>query len=320
MAHPVLDQYHLANLNIAMPLGNHGGFSGARLWRAEWLGGALCLRAWPADVSRHRLESIHHLIDKARQAGLIFVPAIYRTSSGETCVVHDNRCWDVTAWMPGVADFHPQPSALRLTNACAALAHLHRAWAEESPRSGPCPAVARRLERVRHWQTLIDSGWRPDFARQAAAAWHFWAQRAWRIVQVRMPELPGRLIPWLDVSLPIQPCLCDIWHDHVLYTGDTVTGLVDYGSVKIDHVAVDLARLLGSLVGDDPSLRAAGLEAYSQIRPLSDPVKQLVDVLDQSGTILGAANWLLWLYHEGRSFPDSEGVARRLAALVQRME
>jgi Ser/Thr protein kinase RdoA (MazF antagonist) len=95
---------------------------------------------------------------------------------------------------------------------------------------------------------------------------------------------------------------------------------LDYGSVKMDHVAVDLARLLGSLVGDDLEMQAVGIEAYRSVRPLSAEDADLVRVLDETGTVLGAANWLRWLYHEGRRYEDLGAVARRLAALVKRME
>ena len=99
-----------------------------------------------------------------------------------------------------------------------------------------------------------------------------------------------------------------------------VRGLIDYGGVKTDHVAIDLARLLGSLVGDDAAARAAGLRAYRRLRPLSADEEELVVRLDETGTVLGAANWLRWLYHDGRPFDDRAAVARRLAALVERIE
>jgi homoserine kinase type II len=130
----------------------------------------------------------------------------------------------------------------------------------------------------------------------------------------------GHLAPWSDRSFPLQPCLCDIWHDHVLFDGDRVTGVVDYGSIKTDHVAVDLARLLGSLVSDDPVWRSAGLDAYAVTRPLTPEDRALVTVLDETGSLLGAANWLRWLFHEHRQYPDRPAVARRLATLVQRLE
>jgi len=90
--------------------------------------------------------------------------------------------------------------------------------------------------------------------------------------------------------------------------------------VKVDHIAVDLARMLGSLVGDDRDRWDAGLRAYRQVRSLSGEEEALAIVLDRTGTLLGAANWLRWVYHDGRFFEDREGVARRLAVLVERME
>src|SRR5947209_17508862 len=44
------------------PLGNHGGFSGARLWRVAGLSGMLCLRAWPEHDSAVRLAWRHRLM------------------------------------------------------------------------------------------------------------------------------------------------------------------------------------------------------------------------------------------------------------------
>jgi Ser/Thr protein kinase RdoA (MazF antagonist) len=135
-----------------------------------------------------------------------------------------------------------------------------------------------------------------------------------------LPGIRPRLTRWLRDAVPVQPCLCDIWHDHVLYTGDRVTGLVDFGSVKDDHVACDLARLLGSLVGGDARLRAAGIEAYRRVRPLADAEVALIDDLDWTGTIVAAANWLRWLYVQGRHYPDRDAVARRLAVVLRRLE
>jgi len=125
---------------------------------------------------------------------------------------------------------------------------------------------------------------------------------------------------WVGEELPLQRCLCDIWHDHVLFEQDAVTGLIDFGALKTDHAAVDLARLLGSLVGDDPALWKVGITAYRQLRPLSGKEELLAHVLDRTGTILALGSWLRWLYREGKPLPDGEGAVRRLAELVQRVE
>jgi homoserine kinase type II len=111
-----------------------------------------------------------------------------------------------------------------------------------------------------------------------------------------------------------------LWHDHLLFDGDRLTGLIDYGSIKIDHVAVDLSRMLGSLVGDDASGWQTGLQAYRRIAPLDAEEEELAHALDETGTILGVANWLRWLYEDRRPFDDRDAVARRLVELVERCE
>jgi homoserine kinase type II len=257
-------------------------------------------------------------MEAACEQGLTFVPVVVRAASGRTWVERGGRLWDLTTWMPGTADFHARPTPARLVAACTALARLHLAWAKESQPPGPCPAVWRRLQGAREWAGLLTSGWRPDFSGGDPVG--PWAERAWRLLPPLLLALPGRLAPWLDLRMPLQPCLCDVWHDHVLFEGEAVSGLVDYGNVKVDQVAVDLARLLGSLVPDDRERTALGLEAYARVRPLAQQEIAIVSALDETGVLIGAVNWLRWLYHEGRHYEDRAAVAARLQGLVGRLE
>ncbi|MCI0463490.1 MAG: phosphotransferase [Gemmataceae bacterium] len=315
----VLREYPALFAGELLPLGNRGGFSSARLWRVGSPGGAWCLRAWPeSGPFPERLQAIHRLMEAPRAEGLTFVPAVLRTNSGRTWVEHAGRLWELTTWMPGRADFHDCPTPARLDSACTALARLHLAWAKVNRPPGPCPAVQRRLQGARAWAELLASGWRPPFAGDDPV--RPWAERAWNLLPPLLAALPKRLAPWIDLALPLHPCLCDVWHDHVLFEGDSVSGLIDYGSVKVDHVAVDLARLLGSLVPDDGERTARGLEAYARVRPLSDQDVALVSALDETGTMLAVVSWLRWLYHEGRRYEDLTTVAGRLKGLVGRLE
>lgn len=303
-----------------LPLGNHGGFSGARLWQVETASARFCLRAWPANgPSPEKLRRIHGLMIAARKTGLRLVPEVLRSQGGDTFVASAGRWWDVTSWLPGRADFQERPSSARVAAACTALARVHEAWVGLAPSLGVCPAVARRLRALEEWQRMLRSDWKPPFGANIDPA-EPWAERAWYALGPRLPRISQLLTSWLNRPLPLQPCLCDIWHEHVLFEGETVTGLVDYGSCKVDHVAVDLARLLGSMAGDDAAFRTAGLNAYRSVRPLTVYEEALVSVLDETGTMLGAANWLKWLYHDGRRFEDRTAVTRRLTALVERME
>jgi len=301
-------------------LGCHGGFSGAALWRITTLKGVWCLKAWPVTFEIEQLRHAHWLMRQGRSAGLDYVPAPHDSADGSGCVTTTGHVWDLATWQPGRADFHARPSASRLEAACMALADLHKAWKPARPSAGPLPAVRRRIAAAEQWQTLVRSGWQPDFPACEDGSIAAWAERAWVVLGFTARRVHTWLAAWADVSLRLQPCLCDLWHDHVLFTDDDVTGLVDYGSAKTDHVAVDLARLLGSMVEDDPALREAGLDAYDREAGFSGEERALVNVLDRTGAVVSLMNWLRWIYLDERKFPDEDRVAARIAGLVRRVE
>src|SRR4051794_9050394 len=82
-----------------------GGFSGAAVWRGDPPGGEplAALKAWPPGFPATHLADIHR---RMRQARLLFVPDVLATTDAGTVVEHAGRCWDLTRWMPGAADFH----------------------------------------------------------------------------------------------------------------------------------------------------------------------------------------------------------------------
>ena len=261
---------------------------------------------------------------------LEFVPELIATEGMTTWLTFGGRTWEVTSWMPGRADFHVHPTRERLEAACQALAWLHRAWAIPTLPAAPCSAVLRRLQTLQRWHSLLDSGWMPLFTPGPLAVP---SRRAWDLLRVWTPRIRAWLQPWESRPLRQGRCLCDVWHDHLLFEGDQLTGIVDYGALKLDHVAVDLARMLGSLVGDDDERWARGLTAYRVIHEeyqplhpvmslelLPDGEEALARALDRTGVILGASNWLRWLYHDGRQFDNVDAVVRRLTDLVERME
>ncbi|MGH7170539.1 MAG: phosphotransferase [Gemmataceae bacterium] len=302
------------------PLGNHGGFSGAVLWRIDGPTETLCLRAWPSHETSPRLDFRHRLMSVARQGGLHFVPTIFATLEGVSAVEQAGRLWELTDWLPGRSDFHQHPSAARLEAACTALAQLHTIWRSQSNAAAVCPAVQRRLTLLDEWQRLLRSGWHLLAVAENSDPLRPMIERAWHVLPSAIEQVPLRLQRWLGGNSRVQPCLCDLWHDHLLFDGDRLSGLIDYGAVKIDHVAVDLARMLGSLVGSDAAGWRTGLQAYRRLAPLTEEAEELAHALDETGIVLGVANWLRWLYEEKRAFPDRTAVALRIAELVTRLE
>jgi Ser/Thr protein kinase RdoA (MazF antagonist) len=244
------------------------------------------------------------------------VPRVFPTNDGRTVVPHLGRFWELQEWMPGRADFYQLPSKLRLENACIALARLHLLWSQLTAEKGPCPAVARRLDGLCLWSDFA-SACRRLVTNETLRPY---VERAKRVLVRWLSQIPTWLDPWTHPLFFLHPCLCDVWHDHVLYEQDRVSGLIDYGAVKVDHASVDLARLLGSLVEDDVDAWRTGLAAYRTVRPLSEREEQLARVLDVTGTVLGVANWLRRMASEKWAQEEEVRVAHRLETLVARME
>jgi homoserine kinase type II len=300
-------------------MGNAGGFSGASVRKGVAADGqAYCLRAWPLKrIDEARLSEIH-------RAMLVelppIVPRLVPTNTGGTWVAAGGRFWEITTWMPGVANFHEQPNDTRLFAAMRALASIHDAWTPAQPRSGPCPAVRRIIAALRSWRELIGSGWRPDFQFPYPDGIDDRSRRAWEVLHEAVIGLEFAFLDWETRPVPLQTCFCDVWHDHILYDGDVVSGVIDFGAVKEDCVAIDLARLLGSMIPDETERMSLALAVYSAARPVSPDILRLAPILDRVGFVVGLTNWLRWLYYEHRPFSDTRQVARRMDILLKRLE
>jgi Ser/Thr protein kinase RdoA (MazF antagonist) len=139
-------------------------------------------------------------------------------------------------------------------------------------------------------------------------------------IQRHAPAVTQELANWRDRPFFLQPCLRDIWHDHVLFVGDRVTGLIDPSACRTEHVAADLSRLIGSLVEDDAAGWQLALDFYQERRKLGLDELALVTVLDRSGVLLGARTWLDWLYGQGRTFEKRGEVLARLRYFHRRLQ
>jgi hypothetical protein len=271
----------IAQRCIWQPLANAGGFSGAQLWRGEIAGvPQFALKRWPADCSARRLKSIHRWLKDAEH--LPFVPKLVAGARVGTTAVHGDHVWDITQWMPGEAKVAGAYTEATIRAACEAISQLHDVWNPRRVSFQPCPALTRRLQIFDRWNSAkltapLRGGWR----------------EAESLVRLAIPAIRSELKFWLTRPLPVQPCLTDIHRDHVLFTGDTVTGIIDYGAMKFDNVAVDAARFLGDAAGDDETLYELGCDLFVQHHGEDHCPRELITVLDRTGTLGAIANWLL---------------------------
>lgn len=300
------------------------GFSGAAVFRVETgTMGPLCLRQWPTEpMTIPRLAGIHGLQRAVNRAGLSVVPVPVLTGQGESFLEWEGHLWQMESWMPGQADFRDSPSEARLESAMTTLARFHLAAREASPESASadCPPTLperlRILRNTRRQLSRLEQGvlTEPDdrFRGLAMQIGSHFREHAARI------EFSLRHSSRQPV--PVQPCLRDVWHDHLLFTGDELTGLVDFGAVRIDTVSADLSRLLASLFADaDVAGWETALSHYETIRPLTDAERRLIPILDESGTLLSGTYWLRTRYVDQAAF-DLQRVCDRLEVIADRLE
>lgn len=316
-------------------LGNAGGFSGACLWRITTPAGPLCLRMWPRPhPTEEALRRIHGLLQHARREGMTELPvplphAIPLHGAPDTVLSQHQTLYELTPWMPGQADFHARPSGGRLTAAMTVLARFHAASRTFQDRDQIAPGCSPGLvQRRAKLQQLIDG----EFHRLATAvaghpvagqhdtALGLRAQRLLKMFSSRASDVLQLLNRVAPLKVALQPCLRDIWHDHVLFTGDDVTGVIDFGAIRTENVSCDLARLIGSLVGDNQADWSTALRAYEDHRRLTADEHQLIRTFDQSGVLMSGLSWLQWICVEGRRFEDQPRVLARLDENLLRLE
>ena len=328
----------LANYSLQMGpirrlkfLAGAGGWSGSLLWRVEAASGQdYCLRRWPAEhPSAERLELIHSILEHVGSHGFEKLPTPIRTASG-TFVTHENHLWELALWLRGEAVSGAYPSTERLRAAMRALADFHVAAATFYRSIGFAPTITERLRIFHKLQggdlhaietalrrpldPLLDIRAQPLFEAASSAL----ADDCWNHLAAHARD-----------QLPLQPAIRDIHRDHVLFLGDEVSGIIDFGALRIDTPLADVARLLGSMAGNDAHLRETALDAYSGRRaaregeapaePLSPHERKLINVLDQTVLILSVFSWLRWLYMERRDMGPAEPIARRWDEITARL-
>ena len=305
------------------PFVAHDGFSGAKIWRLTSPRGSLCLRKWPNEhPSAPRLEFIQAVLWHVDQEGFHLVPVPLETHHRHGYVRHAGHLWELAPWLPGTADFRQNPSPVRLQNALRALALFHqaaRSFPLPDPGPSKSPGIVERLERL---QGLVSAG-----ALQIGQAirdepWPEVASRARRLLALfplAAAEIARELTLAARIEVQLQPCIRDIWYAHVLFQEDEVSGVIDFGSLRPENIAADMARLLGSLAGDESSDWQQGLRAYQTVRQLSEDELQLVSTFDRSTVLMGGIQWLEWIYVEHREFANRAAVLARLDEFIARL-
>lgn len=323
----VLEHFQLKPLEVHAV---SGGFSGARVWRVRTTDEQHVALRWseatdPAE--RERRESICRWMQFARADDCHWAPQPFKPhdSGPPRAAVHfllsqPDGWWQAETWMPG-CPLNTVPSPAQLQQTLAVLAHLHhtgRCWTlQESPVSrGPAasslrlataasPGLQRRLQFVRELQSGALAGLLAAAAQDPDDEFRRLSQQLDRELRLRLPRLHRQLEELAPQPFTLQPVLRDLWQPHVLFSGDHVTGVIDWNAAATDHPAFDYSRLLASWYGQ----QAVNLLPLSPVpgNSLSDTIvpylrfhpehwtateQQLLRVCLEASLLLSPVTWL----------------------------
>jgi len=308
-----------------------GGFSGSSVFRVECPHAGFCLRRWPQpQSSAARILAIHQLLELANLRGVDAVPVPLRSIFGSTLSEVDGAFWQLEPWKTGVADFRLTPTDDRLKSAMNRLARLHEAvrdWTPglnvsrwfRPPGLAPSPTIAERIRMIEGYESAV-SDFEAALAREPDQRFGELSSRVTCLFRVAKDSVLKDLRAVVDVPVPNQPCIRDLWHDHLLFTGDELTGIVDFGAMATDSVACDLSRLLGSLFGDDMSGWQRAISLYEITRPMTADEHRLLRPLDRSSVLLSGMTWLKRRYMLRNTPQDLSPVCDRMESIVARLE
>ena len=304
------------------PLGGAGGFSGAEFWRVDSGAECWCIRKWPREhPTEERLRFIHAVLQYAWQAGFTRLPLPLQDRQGSTFVHGEGFFWEATPWLAGDV-VHPRTASHKQIDvAMKTLAAFHQAVASFPGAPAGTQCSAGMQDRARLLKQMIGQGL--DQIRKQLPGCRQELQARARLVLDFSDRHAARLLATVEkevnVPLVLQPCIRDIHFRHVLFQESQVSGIIDFGAMNNDTVATDVARLLGSLAGEDPQSWQVGLNGYQAVRPLTEIEQRFVRCFDQANVLLSPLNWLRWLMVERRHFDDESLVLSRLDELIERL-
>lgn len=313
-------------------IATHRGFSGAVVLQVrcrdrsgvatDW-----ALRCTPsAKEDPVRTRSRAELLQCSFAAGVSQVAVPVRTVTGEWAL--QDGAWSIRCepWKPGQSDYAQRPTLARLTAAMETLARWHQVVRTHPPTADWQPRTDRSPSLIARRDLL--AGWNDH--RLAAVEQSLRSQPAGPLPDVAIPivqkvsRVRDRLWPDLVAAaaqtFPLQACWGDLWHDHLLFEGDRLTGLIDAEAARVDSPLIDLARLLSSLHPDEPAAWSTALDVYTHSRALSAGERQALPVFDRSGALLSALTWLERLSRRAVSDDLQDRVTGRLSRLGERFE
>jgi Ser/Thr protein kinase RdoA (MazF antagonist) len=331
----LLERVRLSPTDVLASHLQDSGLSDANVWRVQAADNSWAVRCWsPKEGLRERLQLIHTAQQQALRSGCQFIAAAIADRNGSRYLEHEGRIWEIAPWLPGAPlPTHAGESSLksqRLRNAMSALAALHSAWRRLGQQTAPPPAVRDRIRRIVDWSRSEGNRWTQQICADQTSShftqewfspgkylerWLRLAQRAGQWWFHNGADLYQRLVD-LQVPQALHASLRDVRRTHILFVDEHVTGVIDFGSMRPDWPALDLARYLAESAGSSRELWRELTEQYASSvgnRPLHVGA---VLTLAEATQIIAVDTWVQWLFTAPHRFaPTAPAVIERLETL-----
>ncbi|QDT35510.1 phosphotransferase enzyme family protein [Thalassoglobus polymorphus] len=312
------------------------GFSGAIIFRVALDDDLYALRRWPSPtLPQQRILGLHRYLQHLKERNLpVAVPvSVPNSLPGRQCnrslINFNGHYWQLEPWLPGEPKHGDEISDTELHEAMQTLARLHLASSDYvtsssrndwfSVKTAAPPTVQERISLIDSWnceklqlcERAIETA--PSEIRDVCRSiLNYFVQRA--------TPLRDSLCQKSNQVVTLFPCWRDLWSEHVLFTNDKVTGLIDPNATRCDHVATDLSRLLGSYLGDDKRRWQVALESYQEVRPLTELDHELIHLFDKTSVLLSGMTWIHRWQSKAISADQFDKILDRLRLIKQRLQ
>lgn len=136
---------------------------------------------------------------------------------------------------------------------------------------------------------------------------------------LRRPVL-AQVVRVSNQKLPLQPCIHDIHAAHLFFERKQFRGLIDFGSVGVDSVAVDVARMLNTLTESRSFYWLLGLTAYQSLRRFSPEELDAIQVFRRSTVLTTAIRWLNYIFMQNQPVKCSVKLVERMEKMADMLE
>ncbi|MDB4766476.1 phosphotransferase [bacterium] len=303
------------NATVVAPAGSTG-LSGASVWKITGDQGRHFSVKRFTNLSADHLAWIHRVQLHTIVCDCDFVARPLRTDDGMSLIQANDGLWEVCTWMLGEANNESPISDQRLSLAMKSIAKFHQSAAQVNFDFRPSPGVKVRLEQLAKLNTTI-AAVQPKPNQYPTLA-NLLTQLK-QISPARLHDYATALGHFENYTLPLQPVIRDLRSEHLLFTEDSLTGLIDFDAMQMETIALDLTRCLGDFDPGDTDRWQFALEAYNSVRPIQRAELELIKILDPINVMLSAMNWIKWIALDDRNFENEGAVEVRLKQINQRL-